>query len=302
MLVYDMKKKTVQVLLSTYNGEKYIKEQLNSLFNQEGVIVKVLLRDDGSKDNTLKIVQEYKKLFPIKILIGNNLGFAKSFWSLVKSSGGADYYAFCDQDDIWEKDKLKCALNQIDKYSSKKNIPVLYTSNAIAVDNNMQILSTSAFDFHGVLTLADSLQRSVLPGCTFVFNKRLQEYAKKYNGEIIAHDWLMYQLAEIFGVVTYDDKSHIKYRIHENNTIGINSKFQILMNKIKRQFKPLDVPRRSKIVEDILVTYGNEIPKNKRNLLLLFSNANNWKNWKKVLSIKEYRNIDFILMMFLGRI
>ena len=302
MLVCDMKKKTVQVLLSTYNGEKYIKEQLNSLFNQEGVIVKVLLRDDGSKDDTLKIVQEYKKLFPIKILIGNNLGFAKSFWSLVKSSGGADYYAFCDQDDIWEKDKLKCALNQIDKYSSEKDIPVLYTSNAIAVDNNMQILSTSAFDFHGVLTLADSLQRSVLPGCTFVFNKRLQEYAKKYNGEIIAHDWLMYQLAEIFGFVTYDDKSHIKYRIHENNTIGINSKFQILMNKIKRQFKPLDVPRRSKIVENILVTYGNEIPKNKRNLLLLFSNANNWKNWKKVLSIKEYRNIDFILMMFLGRI
>lgn len=294
--------KTVQVLLSTYNGSKYLERQLDSIFDQKEVRVKLLVRDDGSTDNTRKILEKYKKKFSLTIILGSNLGFAKSFWRLVQKANNADYYAFCDQDDIWENDKLISAVKKIEDKHLSSSVPVLYTSNVTAINNNLKIIKKKAFAFDGVLTFPDSLQRSVLPGCTFVFNDALLKYARKYNGKIIAHDWLMYQLAELFGIVVYDNKPHMKYRIHEGNTIGISSPTQELVDKIKRQFTTSNVPRRSEIAQNILNTYTYEIPANKKRVLKLFTQAKSPRYWYKILKIKEYRNVDFILMLLLGRI
>ena len=96
--------KKVQVLLSTYNGEKYLKEQLDSIIAQKGVDVHILARDDGSKDDTIKILEGYEN---IDIIKGSNIGVCKSFFELINKSGEYDYYSFADQDDVWDCDRNK---------------------------------------------------------------------------------------------------------------------------------------------------------------------------------------------------
>ena len=98
--------KTVIVVISTYNGAKNIERQLDSIFEQNGVDVRVVVRDDCSKDNTVEIIQKYVKNHPqnrIKIIKGKNVGFAKSFWLGLSMCGDAEYYAFADHDDVWNK-------------------------------------------------------------------------------------------------------------------------------------------------------------------------------------------------------
>lgn len=102
--------KSVQVVMSTYNGEKYLKEQIDSILSQEGVDVRLYIRDDGSSDRTTDILASYQEHKNVKIEKGNNLGFAKSFLTALDECDEADYYAFSDQDDVWEKDKLSTAI------------------------------------------------------------------------------------------------------------------------------------------------------------------------------------------------
>lgn len=111
-----MNTKSVQVVMSTYNGEKYLKEQIDSILSQEGVDVRLYIRDDGSSDRTTDILASYQEHKNVKIEKGNNLGFAKSFLTALDECDEADYYAFSDQDDVWEKDKLSTE----SRYSKKK--------------------------------------------------------------------------------------------------------------------------------------------------------------------------------------
>ena len=130
-------KKEICVLLSTYNGEKYLREQLDSLVCQENVELKILIRDDGSKDSTLQILKEYsKKDARITYFVGNNVGPAQSFFDLIIKSPDADYYAFCDQDDVWDKDKLEIAVGFLEKEDNSK--PNMYYSNLRIVDQNLR--------------------------------------------------------------------------------------------------------------------------------------------------------------------
>ena len=127
MMIEKMDK--VVVLLSTYNGEKFLEEQLRSLQGQIGVDVTVLVRDDGSTDNTHAILDEWSKNGFLSWYTGPNLGPAKSFLDLLCNAPDADYYAFCDQDDVWHKDKVKTFLCEIN--ATKKD---LYFSDGILVD------------------------------------------------------------------------------------------------------------------------------------------------------------------------
>ena len=107
--------KKVIVVISTYNGEKHIERQLDSIFEQIGVDIQVLIRDDCSKDNTIEVVQKYVQDHPqnkIKIIKGRNVGFAKSFWLGLSICGDADFYAFSDQDDVWKPNKLIRCIDQ----------------------------------------------------------------------------------------------------------------------------------------------------------------------------------------------
>lgn len=288
--------KKVLVLLSTYNGEKYLEQLLSSLFNQKDVDLNVLVRDDGSKDQTLSILEKYACSKKLKYYYGDNLGYAKSFWHLLQNaSDDYDYYAFCDQDDFWLDDKLISAINMMEK---EENLPLLYTSNVIACDSKLNVLNKKVFN-DGVLTFYQSLLKSILPGCTFVLNNKARKQVIKYNGYMESHDWAIYNIINAFGKVLYDQESHIKYRLHENNTLGVNNKFQYLKLKIKNLFGK-KINSRSRFAKDFFNCYGEEL--NIEYAKATYNLGYYKRNKTRLLRDKHFSGFIFKIYVILGRI
>ncbi|MGN1299255.1 MAG: glycosyltransferase [Candidatus Scatovivens sp.] len=293
-----MKNKTL-ILLSTYNGEKYLRDQLDSLLLQKNI--DILIRDDGSTDNTISILKEYSNLHKnISYYSGDNLGYAKSFWQLLKQKDDYEYYAFCDQDDIWLEGKIERAITLI-KEETKENEPVLYTSNVICINNSKEIISKKVFEGK-VLNKYECLQKSILPGCTFVFNNKAQSLLKQYDGFMESHDWATYIIINYFGQVLYDKESYIYYRIHENNTLGIQTKLQKIKLKLKRFFKKSKCTR-SKFAKDFYSCYYEKIPsKYIKSIKRLAFYKESFKDQMKLLFDKNFKGIVFKLYICLKKI
>lgn len=205
------------ILLSTYNGEKYLREQLNSLLKQTGVDVNIFVRDDGSSDGTQLILKDYSDKGMIVWYTGPNLKPAMSFLNLLKNAPQSDYYALCDQDDIWLTDKLEVAIKKL--RSSRSD---LYYSSFSTVDKDGKTIQENVnYHSHGD-TLGAALVDLSVTGCTMVFTHKLLETVNNCNPRIIMmHDSWIYKVALCMGYdVIFDETSHIHYRQHSNNVIG----------------------------------------------------------------------------------
>jgi Glycosyltransferases involved in cell wall biogenesis len=215
----------VQVLLSTFNGAKFIDEQLHSLLIQQGVEVSVLIRDDGSQDDTVERIRHLAERHPaqITLLRADNRKLPFSFMELIRlTSNTADYYAFCDQDDIWEQGKLARAVAMLQ--SRDPNRPLLYCSSTTLVDRNLNVLGKGPSVPNRCLTLQNALLENVAIGCTCVFNNCALSLVKKHlprqYDRIVMHDWWLYLSVSAFGEVVYDKESYILYRQHSASTVG----------------------------------------------------------------------------------
>lgn len=239
----------VTVLMSAYNGASFIEEQIRSIFDQEGVTVKLIIRDDGSSDGTPEIL---KKLASgnssIKLIEDGrkNLGPGKSFMSLLYDSfeEGDTYYAFADQDDIWIKDKLITGISGIRDTSG----PALYCSNQFLYVNGEN--KGPRFDFIPDMTIEGHITKNLPSGCTYVFNNELAKAvctAEHAPDDVLTtrlHDsWLML-VALLIGKAVYDPEPHILYRIHEGNTVGV--KKMSASDSLKLKYKRLTDKRYSR--------------------------------------------------------
>ena len=167
-----MEEKKVAILMSTYNGEKYLKEQLDSLLNQTYKNIDIYIRDDESKDSTVEIIENYmKSVDNIKLIKGKNLGFVKSFFELLKNVEEADYYAYCDQDDIWMEDKIQRVVEHLSKLDENK--PNLYFSNSDYYDGEMNFVAHG--DSKKVYNFRNSLVECVSQGMTMCINKKARD-------------------------------------------------------------------------------------------------------------------------------
>ena len=214
--------KSITVLLSTYNGEKYLTEQIDSLMIQKGVDLHVLIRDDGSTDATIKIIQNYcNRDERVHFIQGSNVGAGQSFFDLIRRSSDTEFYAFCDQDDVWDADKLFCALKMIGDCDT--DIPVLYHSNLRIVDEQLGMIRNAHENPIDESLKYSCLARNAVTGWTSVFNlaakKMIQEHIPTEN---ILHDGWIYMVCKIFGKVYYDFKPHISYRQHAGNVVGMH--------------------------------------------------------------------------------
>ena len=214
---------TVIVLMSTYNGEKYLKEQIESILSQS-VPVEIVVRDDGSTDSTQQILDEYSKKGKLTWYSGNNLGPGKSFFSLVQDAPFADYYAFADQDDVWCNTKVESGIIKLTQLPA--NVPSLYCSAFTPVDSSLLPIVCKEEQKTKPLTLGNALLENIAPGCTYIFNRKAIEAFRKYKMDYITiHDWDLYRIVmALGGNVVYDDEPHILYRQHGNNAIGFQSK------------------------------------------------------------------------------
>ncbi len=209
--------RNITVLLSTYNGEKFLREQIDSILSQDSVDVKLVVRDDGSKDNTTNILSEYQKAGSISYYSGNNLGAAKSFMQLLIDAPESEYYAFSDQDDYWKSEKLKIAIKSIEAYEDE---PALYLSQTQLVDENLNLIDSIIIN--PLLTFGESLVYEFAAGCTIVMNRKLRDILITYMPNYIAmHDVWVYSVALAIGAkIVFDKTPHILYRQHGNNAIG----------------------------------------------------------------------------------
>lgn len=203
------------VLLSTYNGEKYLPELLDSVIAQKDVSIDILARDDGSTDRTIEILKSYDK---VKVYAGNNLKPAKSFLDLIwKADMQYDYYALCDQDDVWKSNKVISAIEHI----KNSDTPALYSSAVEVVDRELNFIRKSFKDNSFKDPLYDILTYGT-PGCTFVFNKALMEKLKQYKPSVISmHDsWISFVCLAVNGFFYSDQNAYIMYRQHDSNVLG----------------------------------------------------------------------------------
>lgn len=283
-----LEKKKVQILLSTYNGEKYISDQIESIIAQENVDVHILIRDDGSKDNTINEIQTLIKKYPSKIELirGKNVGFKKSFLELCcKTSRTYDYYAFSDQDDFWLSRKIEVAINYLSKNNNKLK---LYASTVNIADENLNFLYKKNIS-NFVNTLGSTFTRGRLAGCTYVFNNGLLNVIRKfpynkYSKTLISHDGLtMISCQALNGYIYIDNNSYILHRRREGSvTSGGNG----LKKRIKGELSMIFNHKKEKSVlaDYLLKNYSEKLSTDNLELVTLISNySNSLKNHTKLL-------------------
>lgn len=211
-------KQRVLVLLSSYNGEQFIKEQIFSILSQQDVEVSILIRDDGSRDSTLRTVEEIDDK-RIKVYEGKNLGAAFSFYDLLRIAAEEyphfNYYAFSDQDDIWLDDKIISAIRALE-------------------DNNCELYCGSVDAFRGnnlkehtvfrsvKYSMVETMLRNSTPGCTMVFTKVLIDTILRYKPSFLEmHDSWIVRVSQYSGIrVFHDVNAHMRYRLHGDNACG----------------------------------------------------------------------------------
>lgn len=231
----------VLVLMSVYNGGKYLAVQLESIVRQEGVDVSLYIRDDGSADDSETIIHEYAQKIPITYCKEFNIGAASSFMRLIELvEEEYDYYAFADQDDFWEKDKLHTAIRYL---KNERESSALYYSNVRRVGQKLEKIEDPYKTVYHTEKFPDVLILTEAPGCTMVFNKKLLISLKKYRPTYIyMHDrWVMQVCAAIGGTIIYDEQPRILYRQHTDNAIAGLKKvkynpFQLFRYRIHKFF------------------------------------------------------------------
>ncbi|WP_051656775.1 glycosyltransferase [Butyrivibrio sp. AE3004] len=213
----------VAVLMSTYNGKEFLGKQIESIILQKGVDIKLLVRDDGSNDNTQFILEQKKNEGVLSWFTGENLKPALSFMELIRKAPEADYYAFSDQDDIWDEDKLITAVDFLKNYD---NIPAYYYCNARLIDRYGEKCGGTVYKENDDLNeqnIFHYLCCGGCMGCTMVLNKKLVAILKSAARpkSIIMHDFFIQAVcASVGGKAIYDNQAHMGYRQHESNVVG----------------------------------------------------------------------------------
>lgn len=280
--------KKIAVLMSTYNGEKYLREQLDSILNQKNVEVSILIRDDGSTDSTIYLLDAYKNKYRnISWYNGKNIRTAKSFIDLIiNAPKDVDYYAFSDQDDVWIEDKLSRAVDLLEELDS--SYPRLYCSNYQLVDNQLHYLPDN--NHVSTETFGAALVSSCCTGCTTVFDKKLKEFLSiEIPNYILMHDdWAHKVCLAVGGSVFYDKEKHILYRQHGNNVDGgvrtLSSRIKKIVYRINSKDKI-----RSKQLKEIERIYGRYMPVDNRALLHKVANYDSFGLVKRIMLSMDNR-------------
>lgn len=241
--------KKVTVLMSTFNGEKYVEEQINSILKQKGIdsnfSMQLMIRDDMSTDKTKEILEKYRENLKIDFLVDDlgNIGVKQSFFQLLRNSPNADLYFFCDQDDIWPKNKI---LEFMYSYNSigDQNRPLGFYSDLWIADEFGKSKNIKMSDLYDWSKYADYGYLSWnyrVTGAAFAINQAAKDLAIKIPKSIVdkinMHDSFIALLISIFGELIFIDKPLLLYRQHNNNVIGASSSNKGYFERIRMVFK-----------------------------------------------------------------
>lgn len=224
----------IAILMSSYNGERYIRQQIDSILTQSGAYQRVLwVRDDGSTDGTRDILENYAAQGKLHWYTGDNLKPAHSFLDLLKHCPGYDYYAFADQDDVWQADKLSSGIQALEAVSG----PGLYFANAELVDQDLSSLRRAVYRHSPALDFATLTCAGGILGCTMVLNRQLARLIQDapMPGPVVMHDFYAAVVCSLFGgEIVYDPVARMGYRQHGKNVVGVaRGKRAAIRNRIR---------------------------------------------------------------------
>lgn len=205
----------ISVAMASYNGARYIREQVDSIMTQLDEGDELIVSDDGSTDDTVPIIQEYEtKDSRVRLIRNPGKGVVSNFENAVKECRG-DYIFLCDQDDVWVPHKVKTIMDAF------RNGADLVLSDAVVGDENLHTLYDSFYAFnHSKPGMMRNIIHNSFHGCTMAFNKKIKDIALPFSRKVPMHDIWLGQLAMLFGKVAYLPDKLVLYRRHGGNATG----------------------------------------------------------------------------------
>jgi glycosyltransferase involved in cell wall biosynthesis len=227
----------VAILMTTFNGEKYLDLQLTSIANQNHTNWELHISDDGSTDQTLNIIKKFQHQITNDVIVyktGKNLGFVNNFFSLIAKDIKADYFAFADQDDVWCSEKLSRSLTYLK--SQDLTYPALYCGRTQLIDQHGKFKGKSRL-FKKRPDFRNALVQSIAGGNTMAMNKAAKAIVQQtlpYSKDVASHDWWMYIVITAYGGhVHYDPMPSLLYRQHPQNLMGANVGVRAKLQRLK---------------------------------------------------------------------
>jgi glycosyltransferase involved in cell wall biosynthesis len=210
----------VTVLLTTFNGVRFLEEQLTSLFGQQGVEIEIMANDDGSTDGTMEILEEWKvKGFNLSISQSMGLGPTRAFLKLLQACDDKQFVAFCDQDDVWAENKLTVQISFLDA-----STPMMSTCLRLYINENGIVIGKSK-RLRNPPSFLNSMFENIAPGNTMLLNNAAVKVINELqNPPIFHYDSWIYLLISAFGKVVFVPSYFVKYRIHSNNYVGLRKR------------------------------------------------------------------------------
>lgn len=283
----------ITVIMSTYNGSKFVEKQIESILTQKGVNLTLYVRDDGSKDDTVKILQVLaKKHNNIIISPEQNVGWEHSFLIALKNAPKADFYAFSDQDDFWFDDKLSSGIKFIEQ-SGIKSSPLMYHCNKISVDEDLKPYMHQIRRIPHPLNRQNAMVQEYAQGCSMIINDTARKLVcQNVPTERIAHDFWIGLLCYFFGSVVYDINPHFYHILHVNNASAEGCLVKGWYKRLKK-FKGNDVylvPAKT-----IFTSYFDNLsPDDKKFLKILLDYQTNLKHKIFLLVDPKFRKKNII--------
>lgn len=257
----------IAILMATFNGGKYISEQIDSILSQTFTGWELFIHDDGSEDNTIEIIRKYQNRYPdkIHILAGQKTGGSKQNFLFLLASVEAKYYMFSDQDDVWLKSKIAKTFDHMQVLEKKSlNEPILVFTDLSVVNENLEMIDVKMSSYQSLkmdhTTFHQLMMQNIVTGCTMMINQKCAELSLKCKdiNEMIMHDWWFALTASKFGIVSAVDEPLILYRQHSDNTVGaknIHSKKYLEKRLKEKKDTKNSLFRTQKQAECFLVTY-----------------------------------------------
>ena len=269
----------VEVLLATYNGERFLREQVESILSQEWPEVRILARDDGSSDGTASLLAEYVARFPecFRMLGGAPVGGAKGNFLELMGQASAEYVCFADQDDVWLPGKVRRGMEAMRALEARHGLgmPLMTFSDLRVVDEALKTVSESMWAYAEIepksaLRLERLLGQSVVTGCTMTINRPLLELARRMPEEATMHDRWIALLAAAMGKTAMVREAMVLYRQHGGNVVGAvapDGSVSGLAARAQDDGRRAERRRCEAMAEALLRVHGDEIPAGQAALL-----------------------------------
>lgn len=278
----------VAILMCSYNGERFLAEQIDSLNRQTHRNWSLVVSDDGSQDRTLEILQVYMDSWGqerLKIVQGPQRGFVKNFISLTcRTDIDAEFFAWADQDDIWSEDKLHAALAWLQ--TIPKHIPALYCGRTKLIDESGTPIGFSP-RFCLSPCFANALVQNIGGGNTMVFNQAACDLIREAgdNLDVPSHDWWAYLLISgAEGVTHYDPVPRVLYRQHDENLVGSNSNWSARLQRLRMVLKGRFCEWNAQNIHALETMY-NRLSRESQATLNHFKAARNKKLLQRILGV-----------------